>query len=190
MRTVKDVFADRTCYKYTNKFVSADLLKEIYDIMKLGPTSANGCPLRIIFIQTKDEKTKLLKCVMEGNVEKIKSAPVTALFAYDTKFYTKMDKTNPVSPELKHYFASSDKIAIDTAARNSTLQAAYFMIVAREAGLDCGPMSGFSAEAVEKEFLSGTDFKINFICNLGYKDGENPYPRLPRLDFAEVCKII
>jgi nitroreductase len=190
MRTVKDIFSDRTCYKYSAKGVDADLLQEIYDIMKFGPTSANSCPLRIIFIQSQGQKEKLLKCLMEGNIEKTRSAPIVALLAYDTKFYQKMDKTNPVSPAMKTYFTSSDKIALDTATRNSTLQAAYFMMVARSLGLDCGPMSGFNAEAIEKEFLSGTDFKINFICNLGYKDGENPYPRLPRLDFVEVCKIV
>ena len=190
MRTVKDVFADRTCSKYTDKSVSVDLLKEIYDIMKLGSTSANSCPLRIIFIQSKGQKEKLLKCMMEGNVEKTRSAPVVAIFAYDTKFYTKMDKTYPVSPAMKDYFASSEVLALDTANRNSTLQAAYFMIIARSLGLDCGPMSGFDAEAIEKEFLSGTGFKVNFVCNLGYRDGDNPFPRLPRLDFAEACKVV
>lgn len=190
MRTVKDVFSDRTCYKYTDKEVSANLLEEIYDMMKLGPTSGNSSPLRIVFVNSKEQKAKLLNCLMEGNVEKTKTAPVTALFAYDTKFYNQMDKTNPVSPTLKNYFASSEKIAIDTAVRNSGLQAAYFMIAARSVGLDCGPMSGFNMEMIEKEFFAGTDFKINFICNLGYKNGENPYPRLPRLDFKEVCKIV
>ncbi len=158
MRTVKDVFTDRTCYNYADKAVSLELLQEIYDIMKLGPTSANSCPLRIIFVQSKDQKTKLLKCLMEGNVEKTRSAPVSAIFAYDTKFYTKMDKTHPVSQAMKNYFASSEAIALDTANRNSTLQAAYFMVIARSLGLDCGPMSGLDAEAIEKEFLSGDWF--------------------------------
>lgn len=190
MRTVKDVFADRTCSKYTDKPVSTDLLKEIYDIVKLGPTSANSCPLRIVFIQSKEQKAKLLKCLMEANVEKTRSAPVAAIFAYDTKFYTKMDKTYPVSVAMKDYFASSESVALDTANRSSTLQAAYFMIVARSLGLDCGPMSGINAEAIENEFLAGTGFKVNFVCNLGYRDGENPHPRLPRLDFEEACKIV
>ena len=101
-----------------------------------------------------------------------------------------MDKTYPVSPAMKDYFASSEVVALDTANRNSTLQAAYFMIIARSLGLDCGPMSGFNAEAIEKEFLSGTGFKVNFVCNLGYRDGDNPFPRLPRLDFAEACKVV
>lgn len=158
--------------------------------MKLGPTSANSCPLRIIFVQSKAQKEKLLKCMMEGNVEKTRMAPVSAIFAYDTKFYTKMDKIYPVSPAMKDFFASSESIALDTANRNSTLQAAYFMVVARSLGLDCGPMSGLDAGAIEKEFLSETGFKVNFVCNLGYRDGDNPFPRLPKLDFVEVCKIV
>ncbi|GAB4163191.1 MAG: malonic semialdehyde reductase [Rickettsiaceae bacterium] len=190
MRTIKDVFSDRTCYKFKNTPLTEELLKEIYDLMKLGPTSSNSCPLRIIFVQSLDAKSRLEKCLMEGNIAKVRSAPVTALFAYDPKFYNKMDILNPVAPQFKTYFATSKKAAIDTATRNSTLQAAYFMIAARGLGLDCGPMSGFNSEAIEKEFLAGTGLKINFICNLGYKDQENPYPRLPRLDFSEVCKVV
>ena len=190
MRTVENVFSDRTCYKFADKEVSTELLQVIYDIMKLGPTSGNSCPLRIVFVKTKEQKLKLLKCMMEGNVEKTRSAPVTALFAYDTKFYEMMDKTNPVMPAMKEYFAASEKVASLAADKNSTLQAAYFMITARSLGLDCGPMSGFNSELIEKEFFQGTNLKINFVCNLGYKDGPNPYPRLPRLDFNEVCSII
>ena len=190
MRTIQEIFTDRTCYKFQNKPIDTALLKQIYDLMKLGPTSGNSCPLRIIFIQSSDARSKLMRCVMEGNIDKIQSAPVTALFAYDSKFYDQMDKTNPVSPALKEYFSSSEDIATDTAMRNSTLQAAYFMIIARAFGLDCGPMSGFNVELMEKEFLVASDFKINFICNLGYRDNENPYPRLPRLEFEDVCKLI
>jgi nitroreductase len=158
--------------------------------MKLGPTSANSCPLRIVFVQTAESKDKLLKSSMPGNIDKIKSAPVVALFAYDPKFYEQMDKINPVAPQLKEYLGSSEKISIDTATRNSSLQAAYFMMIARGYGLSCGPMSGFNARILEEEFFAGNGFKINFICNLGYKDGENEYPRLPRLDFEECCQII
>lgn len=189
MRTITDIFSDRTCYKFQDKPVEVSLLKEIYDMMKLGPTSANCCPLRIIFVSSIEGKKRLEKCLMAGNVAKTATAPVTALFAYDQKFYEQMDKTHPVSLDMKNYFASSEAIAIDTATRNSTLQAAYFMMIARGYGLDCGPMSGFNGDMIEKEFLSGTNFKINFICNLGYKDGSDPYPKLPRLDFTEVCSI-
>ena len=189
MRSIDDIFCDRTCYKFQDKPIDKDLLKKIYNIMKLGPTSGNSCPLRIIFVQSLKAKKKLLKCVMEGNIEKIKSAPVTALFAFAPQFYDQMDKTNSVAPKLKEYFSSSKELALDTAYRNSTLQAAYFMIASRGCGLDCGPMSGFDADAIEKEFFAGSGFKINFICNLGYRDGKNRYPRLPRLDFTECCQF-
>lgn len=189
MRYIEDIFQDRTCYNFSNKDIDDGLLQKIYDLMKLGPTSGNSCPLRIIFVKTAANKEKLLNCVMEGNIAKVKSAPVIALFAYDIKFFNKMDKINPVSPDLQKYFSSSAEVALDTAYRNSTLQAAYFMIIARSFGLDCGPMSGFDVNAIESNFLQD-DFKINFICNLGYKAEDNPYNRLPRLSFDECCKII
>lgn len=189
MRTVDDVFGDRTCYKFKNQPVSHDILEKIYDVMKMGSTSGNSCPLRITFVQSAAEKEKLIKCLMPGNVDKTKSAPVTAIFSYDTKFYKLMEKYNPGSPMIA-VFSSSEEVARETAYRNSSLQAAYFMIVARAYGLDCGPMSGFSSEAIEKEFFAGTDMKVNFICNLGYKDGENPYPRMARPDFGTVCKVV
>jgi 3-hydroxypropanoate dehydrogenase len=127
---------------------------------------------------------------MPGNVDKLKSAPVTAIFAFDTRFYDKLDKINPTAKELKSYFIHSEEMAFDTAYKNSTLQAAYFMMIARGVGLDCGPISGFDIVALEKEFLSGLGLKVNFICNLGYADGKNKYPRLPRLEFEECCKLI
>lgn len=190
MRSIDEVFHDRTCSKFLSNPIDKDLLVKIHDLAKLGPTSGNSCPLRIIFVQSEKEKSKLYKCLMEGNVAKTKSAPVTALFAYDEKFYENMEEINPVSPDLIKYFASSAEVAIDTAIRNSTLQAAYFMLAARGFGLDCGPMSGFNKEAIEKEFFAGTNFKINFICNLGYADGVNEYSRLPRWEFDRVCKIV
>jgi len=187
MRNIEEIFNDRTCYKFQEKPVDIILLKKIYDLTKLGPTSGNGCPLRIIFVQNAPEKAKLEQCVMEGNVAKVHSAPVVALFAYDTKFQSKMERLNPM---MRSYFDSlSPEISNMVALNNSTLQAAYFMMIARGFGLDCGPMAGFDAAKIESEFLSGSDWKINFLCNLGYKDGENPYPRLPRLDFDEACLI-
>jgi 3-hydroxypropanoate dehydrogenase len=190
MRKIDAIFQDRTCYKFLDKKVDKSLLKEIYDLMKLGPTSANICPLRIKFVISTAEKEKLYKCVAPTNVEKIKSAPVTAIFAYDMKFYDLVPKLFPINPSFKDYFSSSESIAFDNAFRNSTLQAAYFMMIARGMGLDCGPMSGFDADSVNSAFFSNTNYKVNFICNLGYKDGQNPYPRLPRLEFDECCQIV
>ena len=190
MRTIDSIFGERTCYKFLNKPVSKDLLIKIYDLMKLGPTSSNCCPLRIIFVESKLEKNKLCKAAMEANVEKIQSAPVTALFAYDLKFYEKMDKLYPTGKMMHDYFASSENVSFDTAVRNSTLQAAYFMMISRGYGLDCGPMSGFDPKTINETFFQNTNYRINFICNLGYKDGDSPYPKLPRLGFDEFCKIV
>lgn len=191
MRTIDNIFNDRTCSKFLDKPVSQEMLVKIYDLMKMGPTSANGCPLRIFFVQSTSEKEKLCKTAMEANIAKIKSAPVTALFAYDMKFYEKMDKLYPTGKALQSLLAKSTVDLIDREAlRNSSLQASYFMIIARGLGLDCGPMSGFDPAALNEAFFKNTNYRINFICNLGYKDGNSPYPRLPRLEFEEVCKIL
>ena len=191
MRTIESVFSDRTCSKFLDKKVSKELLIQIYDLVKLGPTSANACPLRIVFVQSNLEKEKLCKTAMEANIAKIKSAPVTASFAYDMKFYEKMDKLYPTGKFLQDLFAKSSEDVIDRESlRNSTLQAAYFIMVARSMGLDCGPMSGFDPVALNETFFKNTNYRINFICNFGYKDGDNPYPKLPRLDFDEVCKFL
>ena len=191
MRNIEEIFADRTCMKFLDKPVSRDMLVKIYDLMKMGSTSGNACPLRIVFVQSDLEKEKLSKIVMEANIEKIKSAPVVALFAYDMKFYEKMNKLYPTGKFLQDYFASFKEDAlIKEALRNSSLQAAYFMIIARSMGLDTGAMSGFDSAALNEIFFKNTDYKINFICNIGYRDGENPYPRLPRLDFEEACNIV
>ena len=191
MRTIDSIFSDRTCSKFSDKQVSRELLIKIYDLMKLGPTSANGCPLRIVFVQSDLEKEKLCKAAMEANIAKIKSAPVIVLFAYDMKFYEKMDKLYPTGKSLQDLLAKSTVEILDREGlRNSTLQAAYFIMIARGMGLDCGPMSGFDPIAINEAFFKNTHYRINFICNLGYKDGSNPYPKLPRLDFDEVCKFL
>ena len=190
MRTIDDIFNDRTCYKFLDKPVPKDLLVKIYDTMKLGPTSGNSSPLRIVFVQSAAEKEKLCKVAMEPNIAKIMSAPVTALFAYDLKFTEYMDKLYPTGKAMKDYFSSSDAVAFDTATRNSTLQAGYFMMIARGAGLACGPMSGFDPNGVNEAFFKNSNHRINFICNLGYRDGENSYPRLPRLAFDEFCRVV
>lgn len=181
----------RTYIEFEDKKVEENLLKEIYDLMRMGPTSGNCCPLRITFVTSSKAKEKLLKCSMEGNKAAINSAPVTAIFAYDLKFFEKMDKLFPSGTALRDMFANSEKMALDTAYRNSCLQAAYFIIVARSKGLALGPMSGFNGEALDKEFFSDNpNIKSNFICNIGYAKGDPKYPRLPRLEFDEACEII
>lgn len=191
MRAIDDIMRDRTCYKFLNKPVSQELLVKIYDTMKLGSTSGNGCPLRIVFVQGESAKEKLYAAVAKSNIPKIQSAPVVALFAYDMKFYKKMERLHPTAKVLRESLAATSEAMLEIEAlRNSSLQAAYFMMIARGVGLDCGPMSGFNHQVLNENFFKDTDYRINFICNLGYKDGENPYPRLPRLDFDEVCEIL
>jgi 3-hydroxypropanoate dehydrogenase len=188
--SVQEIFEEgRTCTNFASKPVSSSLLEELYNLMKMGPTSANCSPLRMMFVQSSDAKKKLLNCVMPGNAEAVTSAPVTVLFAYDAKFTDKMSILFPHNPGMAEYF-KDPKAGFDTATRNSTLQAAYFMMIARSKGLACGPMSGFDATKLEAEFFRGTEWKANFICNIGYAEGASKFPRLPRLDFNDACRIV
>jgi len=169
--------------------VSDELLHQIYDLMKWGPTSANCCPARIVFAKSEAAKGKLLPCMAEGNVEKTKTAPVTAILAYDLEFYEKLPGLFPHAP-ARSWFAGNQPLIESTAFRNGTLQGAYFMIAARSLGLDCGPMSGFDNAKVDAAFFPGTSWKSNFVCNLGYGDPSKLHPRSPRLEFGETCKIL
>jgi nitroreductase len=168
--------------------VGDELLIEIYDLMKWGPTSANSSPARIVFVRSKEGKEKLLPCMAEGNVEKTKAAPVTAIIAQDMEFYEKLPKLFPFA-DARSWFAGNKPFIESTAFRNSSLQGAYFMIAARSLGLDCGPMSGFDNAKVDAAFFQGTSWKSNFICNLGYGDSAKLRPRALRLDFNEACKL-
>jgi len=188
--SVKSLFNNgRTCTNFASKTVSKALLEDVYDLAKMGPTSANTCPMRIVFVQSAGSRKKLLDCVMPGNVAAVQSAPVTALFAYDERFIDKMPILFPQNSGMAEYF-KNPKVAHDTATRNATLQAAYFMVIARSRGLACGPMSGFDPIKLETTFFQGSHWKANFICNLGYANGEPKYPRLPRLAFDDVCRVV
>ena len=169
--------------------VSDELLREIYNLMKWGPTSANCSPARIVFVKSKEAKEKLLPCMASGNVEKTKTAPVTAILAQDMEFYEKLPKLFPHA-DARSWFVGNQPLIDATAFRNGTLQGAYFMIAARSLGLDCGPMSGFDNAKLDAAFFQGTSWKSNFVCNLGYGDSGKLYPRSPRLDFDEACKIL
>lgn len=179
----------RTHNAWLDRAVSDETLHQIYDVMKWGPTSANSSPLRIVFVKSKEGKNRLLPCVSEGNYEKVKTAPVTVILAQDMEFYEKLPKLFPHT-DARSWFVGNDAVIKATAFRNSSLQAAYFMIAARSLGLDCGPMSGFDAEKLDLEFFKGTSLKTNLICNLGYGDHTQLYPRAPRLDFDEACKVV
>ena len=179
----------RTHNVYLDKPVDDAVLRELYDLMKWGPTSANCSPLRVVFVKGKEAKEKLLACMAPGNVDKTRSAPVSAILALDAQFHEKLPKLFPHA-DARSWFAGNDKLIADTAFRNSSIQIGYFILAARAVGLDCGPMSGFNAEAVDKAFLAGTTHRANIVCNLGYGDHSKLFPRSPRLDFSEACQIV
>lgn len=189
--TIKQIFTDaRTYNAWLPKEIDDQKLHEIYDLAKWGPTSANLAPARIVFVKSDTMKDKLISVVAEANAEKVKMAPVTAIIAQDERFYDHSARLFPHFPGIKDAFASDAVLAESTALRNSSLQGAYFILAARALGLDCGPMSGFDNKKLDELFFAGSSWKSNFICSLGYGDKSKLFPRLPRLDFAEACKII
>jgi 3-hydroxypropanoate dehydrogenase len=181
-------FNARTHSVWLDKPVEDETLKQIYDLMRWAPTSANCSPARVLFVKSKEAKEKLLRCMDSGNLEKTKTAPVTAIIAQDMNFYEKLPKLFPHA-DAKSWFEGNVPLIERTAFRNSTLQGAYFLLAARGLGLDCGPMSGFNNSKVDETFFGGTTWRSNFICNLGHGDKSKLFPRSPRLDFAEACKI-
>jgi nitroreductase len=182
-------FSARTHNAWQQKAVADETLHELYEIMRWAPTSANGSPLRIVFVRSQDARARLLPCVSAGNTEKTKSAPVTAILAFDSAFHDSLPKLFPHA-DARSWFAGNEKLIADTAFRNSSMQIGYFIIAARAVGLDCGPMSGFDQAAVDAAFLSGTKWKSNILCNLGYGDASGLQQRLPRLSFADACQVV
>lgn len=179
----------RSHYSWQDKPVPRPMLVEIYDIMKMGATSMNCCPLRITFVVDPDEKQRLVSALKPANVAKVLSAPVTAILAYDPEFWRELLRLFP-HEDRRALFSEKPEHSETTAFRNSTLQGAYFMIAARAIGLDVGPISGFDNAAIDKEFFAGTSLKSNFLCNLGYADETALFQKLPRLDFDDVCTIL
>ncbi len=180
----------RTHYGFSDKEVSDDVLKELYDLTKWGPTSMNQQPARFVFVRSAEAKERLRPALMEPNQGKMMSAPVTAIVAFDTAFFEKLPVLFPPNPKARDMFADNAEMAAGNAFRNGSMQGAYFLIAARALGLDAGPMSGFNPAAVDNAFLAGTTWKSNFLCNLGYGDEEKLFRRLPRLDFDDVARIV
>ena len=180
----------RTFSYWQDRPVGDDTLHRLFDLMKWGPTSANGCPARILFLRTREAKQRLVPALMEANVEKVLAAPVTAIMGYDLHFYDQISKLYPQAPGFREVFAASPDLAEATARRNSSLQGAYLIVAARALGLDCGPMSGFDNAKVDQEFFSETHVRSNFLCNLGYGDASRLHPRNPRLSFEEACALL
>ena len=171
--------------------VSDETLRRVYDIAKMGPTSANSCPARFVFLRTPAAKARLLPALSPGNVDKTKQAPVTAVIGYDTRFFEWMpQKLFAHRPDMADNYAKNPALAEITAFRNGTLQGAYFMLAARAVGLDVGGMSGFDNAKVNAEFFPDGRVKSNFLCNLGHGDPTKVLPRLPRLDFDEACALL
>jgi 3-hydroxypropanoate dehydrogenase len=179
----------RTHSHWQDRPVDDALLKQVYDLAKMGPTSANMCPMRIVFVKSQAAKEKLKPCLDPGNVEKTMKAPVTAIIGMDLHFYEKLPRLYPHA-EAKAWFKDLPENVLEyIALRNSALQGAYFILAARALGLDCGPMSGFNNAKVDEAFFAGTTIKSNFLINLAYGDASKLHPRNPRLSFEEACSI-
>ena len=164
-------------------------LRQLWDLMKWGPTSANSSPARIVFVASPEAKARLLECMTPGNTEKTRQAPVNAIIGMDMAFYEKLPQLFPHADAKPWFEGKPDHIAA-TAFRNSSLQGGYLIIAARALGLDCGPMSGFDHAKIDAAFWAGTTVKTNFICNLGHGDPSKLFARSPRLSFEEACRIV
>jgi 3-hydroxypropanoate dehydrogenase len=179
----------RTHNGWVEETLPDQAFKDIYDLMKWGPTSANISPARFVWVASKDGKEKLAALAMPTNGEKIKKAPVTVIIGYDLDFPDLVPKLFPHNPGAKDWFADPG-FRESSAFRNSSLQGAYLMLAARSLGYQCGPMSGFNQAGVDEAFFAGTNIKSNFICVIGHGTDENLFPRSPRLTFDEANKIV
>lgn len=178
----------RSHYSWRDEAVPESLLRRLHDIMIMGPTSMNSCPARFVYVTSPDGKARLAKSLKPKNVEKVVSAPVTAIIAYDLDFWRRLPDLFPHEDRRPMFEGKPDHIEA-TAFRNGTLQGAYFMIAARALGLDVGPISGFSNAVVDEEFFAGSSWRSNFLCNLGYADETALFQRLPRISFDDISRF-
>jgi 3-hydroxypropanoate dehydrogenase len=180
----------RTANAWLDKPVTDAQLHALYELLKFGPTTANTCPARFVFVRSNEAKAKLGPALDEGNHAKTMAAPVTAIIAYDLAFYDKLPFLFPHNPGAKGWFDHKPEAELERIClRNGSLQGAYLMLAARAIGLDCGPMSGFDNAKVDAAFFAGTSWRSNFLCNLAYGDDSVLFPRSPRLPFDEACRI-
>ncbi len=179
----------RSHNKWKDTPVPDEVLKELYEVTKFGPTSANCSPARFVFIRTKEGKEKLAPALSSGNMEKTMTAPVTAIVAYDPKFFEKLPQLFPHNASARDWFTSNDSLAATTAFRNGTLQGAYLIMAARALGLDTGSMSGFDNAKVDAAFFAGSGWRSNWLINIGYGDPAGLFNRSPRLSFDEACLL-
>lgn len=194
-QTINRIFKDGRSYNdFRDEDIPERLIREVYDLAKMGPTSANCSPARFLFLHSKESKDRLIQHMSPGNIEKTKAAPWVAIIAYDIKFQEKLPELFPHNQDAINWF-SAPKVRDVTAFRNGTLQSAYFLMAARALGLDTGPMSGFSNEGVDQEFFISSGgvretWRSNWICNLGYGTNKDLFERSPRLVFDEACSVI
>jgi 3-hydroxypropanoate dehydrogenase len=179
----------RTHSAWLPRRVPVEVLREVYELARWGPTSANCTPARFVFLESATAKAHLVPALSPGNVEKTKAAPVTVIVAWDTEFYERLPQLFPQA-DMRSYFVGKQPLIDETALRNGSLQGGYFILAARALGLDCGPMSGFDAAKVNAEFFPDGKWKANFLCNLGYGDRSKLFPRNPRLEFDEACRVL
>ena len=175
---------------WSDKPVSTTLLQAVYDLARMGPTSANCSPARFHFCVSTESRERLAACVSAGNTPKVLTAPVTVIVGMDLDFPEKMPVLFPHEPSARYWFTGTEALLRETAMRNSTLQAAYLMIAARALGLDCGPMSGFDKAAVDAAFFAGTKVETNLLIALGHGTEERLFGRSPRLAFEEACTLL
>jgi 3-hydroxypropanoate dehydrogenase len=189
-RSLSQLFREaRTFSAWLPRRIDPETLRRVYELARLGPTSANSSPARFVFVESETAKARLLPALAPGNVEKTKAAPVTVIVAWDTEFYENLPRLFPYA-DMRSYFAGKPAFIEETALRNGSLAGGYFILAARALGLDCGPMSGFDAAKVNAEFFPDGKWKANFLCNLGYGDRSKLGPRSPRLEFDEACRVL
>lgn len=187
---LEQLFLDaRSLHEFTDEPVEESTLRELYDIARMGPTSMNCQPARIVFVTTDAARQRLAECVAEGNRSKVLGAPVVAIVAWDSRFFDFLPTQFPVF-DAKPMYENNAALAEETAFRNSSMQGGYLIMAARALGLSCGPMSGFDKEAVNAEFFPDGRYRVNFLCNLGMGKPESAHPRGPRLSFDEAASII
>ncbi len=190
-KVLDTLFLEARSHKFfQDQPVSDDLLEKIYSMSRMAPTAWNTGPMRIAFVKSPEAREKLLTALSPGNVDKTKSAPVTAIMAFDKDFPDKLDLLAPTMAGDPIFSKMSEKGFLQFVYRNANLQAGFFILAARLCGLDCGPMSGFNNDQVDKLFFEGISWKSNFLINLGYGSGENLPQRAPRLPFEDACKIL
>jgi 3-hydroxypropanoate dehydrogenase len=178
----------RTHFKFRDVPVPDALLRQAWDLARMGPTSANCLPARVVFVRSAEAKQRLKPALAPGNVDKTMAAPVTAIVAHDLEFYEKLPVLFPHT-DARSWFVGNEAMIQSTAFRNGTLQGAYLILALRGLGLDCGPMSGFDNAKVDEAFFAGTKVRSNFLINIGYGDPAALFPRGPRLEFDEACRI-